>query len=338
MSTPTKHPLQSSSLTSPASPDAFLDRDSSNNNSSLTLRLDSPMASTSTAAFDIPPTPPSVESHTKGLLSSNSNNNNSSSSSSGIELSKRNLNLVDDITEVEEAVDEENGGVIALAAAAAGEEEVEEGAGSPSKKSNKKIDKILHYIEKAAEIVCMPATFVFHYTIPSMKINMESGEELDHAANNWYPLTICASASWVILDAYVLCLCFSVVGHFFGISSAVVGLTLSAAGTSFPNFWSSIVAAKIGRGDMAISNALGSCTFCFFFCLGFPWLLYNIIEGEYNTMLDGGIVLLTIVLCIINVGYYTLIALNNFIITKWMGALFCAVYAVVITAICIYFP
>ena len=136
--------------------------------------------------------------------------------------------------------------------------------------------------------------------------------------------------------AYILCACYGAMGTFFGVSSSVVGLTFSAVGTSFPNYWSSIVAARTGHGEMAGSNALGSNTYDYFVCLGLPWLVYNIVFGEYNTFMGGGIVLLTMVL--INVLYYFTIALMGFTIPRWLGYIMYIVYVVIIVACCSFFP
>ncbi len=53
-----------------------------------------------------------------------------------------------------------------------------------------------------------------------------------------------------------------------GVSDAVIGLTIVAAGTSLPELASSIVAAVKGHPDMAVGNVIGSCIFNVFFILG----------------------------------------------------------------------
>lgn len=53
-----------------------------------------------------------------------------------------------------------------------------------------------------------------------------------------------------------------------GVSDAVVGLTIAAAGTSLPELAASVVAAVKGRPGMAVGNVIGSCIFNAFFVLG----------------------------------------------------------------------
>ncbi len=59
-----------------------------------------------------------------------------------------------------------------------------------------------------------------------------------------------------------------------GIPEVIIALTILAAGTSVPDLLASLIVAKKGRGDMAVSNAVGSNTFDILIALGLPWLVY----------------------------------------------------------------
>jgi Ca2+/Na+ antiporter len=52
-----------------------------------------------------------------------------------------------------------------------------------------------------------------------------------------------------------------------------VGLTFTAAGTSLPNLFASLIVAKQGLGNMSVSNAFGSNTFNIFIALALPWFI-----------------------------------------------------------------
>lgn len=54
----------------------------------------------------------------------------------------------------------------------------------------------------------------------------------------------------------------------FGLSEALIGLTIVAVGTSLPELVTSIVAAKKGESDIALGNVVGSNLFNVFFILG----------------------------------------------------------------------
>lgn len=54
----------------------------------------------------------------------------------------------------------------------------------------------------------------------------------------------------------------------FGLSEALIGLTIVAFGTSLPELVTSIVAARKGESDIAVGNVIGSNIFNIFFILG----------------------------------------------------------------------
>ena len=69
-------------------------------------------------------------------------------------------------------------------------------------------------------------------------------------------------------------------GEALAINPTVIALTVLAAGTSIPDLLSSMVVAKRGKGDMAISNAVGSNIFDILIGLGLPWVLVILWRGE----------------------------------------------------------
>jgi K+-dependent Na+/Ca+ exchanger-like protein len=64
-----------------------------------------------------------------------------------------------------------------------------------------------------------------------------------------------------------------------GIPTLFMGLVFLAAGTSIPDAFASLGAAKRGEGDMAVSNALGSNIFDILLGLGMPWLI-SLLMGQ----------------------------------------------------------
>lgn len=54
----------------------------------------------------------------------------------------------------------------------------------------------------------------------------------------------------------------------FGVSQAIIGLTIVAAGTSLPELATSVIAAYKNEPDIAIGNVVGSCIFNMSFVLG----------------------------------------------------------------------
>uniref|UniRef100_A0A8C6TKR3 Sodium/potassium/calcium exchanger 5 n=1 Tax=Neogobius melanostomus TaxID=47308 RepID=A0A8C6TKR3_9GOBI len=71
---------------------------------------------------------------------------------------------------------------------------------------------------------------------------------------------------------YILVWMVTVVGETLGIPDTVMGLTLLAAGTSIPDTVASVMVAREGKADMAMSNIVGSNVFDML-CLGLPWFI-----------------------------------------------------------------
>jgi len=52
-----------------------------------------------------------------------------------------------------------------------------------------------------------------------------------------------------------------------------MGLVFIAAGASVPDAIASLIVAREGLGDMALTNAIASNVFDILICLGLPWFL-----------------------------------------------------------------
>jgi len=106
-----------------------------------------------------------------------------------------------------------------------------------------------------------------------------------------------------------------------GVSGLVVGLTVVAIGTSLPELATSIIALRRGERDMAVGNIVGSNIFNIGLVLGLPAVLF-----------DGGIrvpvaaVALDLPLMIAASVALLPIAFTGFVIARWEGSLFVALY------------
>lgn len=83
-----------------------------------------------------------------------------------------------------------------------------------------------------------------------------------------------ALLSWGLVESAVQ------LSHIMHVPKAVIGLTVLAIGTSVPDLLSSVIVARQGRGEMAISNSIGSNIFDILIGLGLPWFITMIITGE----------------------------------------------------------
>ncbi|CAJ1395215.1 unnamed protein product [Effrenium voratum] len=86
-------------------------------------------------------------------------------------------------------------------------------------------------------------------TIPD--VSLEDSEHL-------YPLAFVMSMAWLAVFAYLVVAACDGIHEDFGISTSVLGYTVAAAGTSFPNVFSGMCVARQGKTTMAVANALGA--------------------------------------------------------------------------------
>jgi sodium/potassium/calcium exchanger 2 len=96
----------------------------------------------------------------------------------------------------------------------------------------------------------------------------------------WFPLTFIGSIVWIAAYSYLMVWWANIVGETARIPPEVMGLTFLAAGTSIPDLITSVIVARKGFGDMAVSSSVGSNIFDVTVGLPVPWLLYGIIYGQ----------------------------------------------------------
>ena len=186
--------------------------------------------------------------------------------------------------------------------------------------SSKKYSAIL-----AREVIyycTMPLRALIAFTIPDLTKDEN---------RRYYIWAMLASIIWLGLLAQGLLYSLDILGDMIGITDELMGLTIGAWGASMPTLWSSLVVARKGFGDMALSNAIGANVFSVLVGLGLPWFAYPLfLGGPYNGIRDSGILPLLVVLLGITILYYIFIAYNNFLLEFWMGWFFLAAYGVTI--------
>ncbi|KAL9930940.1 solute carrier family 24 member Nckx30C isoform 3-T7 [Glossina fuscipes fuscipes] len=94
-----------------------------------------------------------------------------------------------------------------------------------------------------------------------------------------FPVTFIGSILWIAAFSYLMVWWANVAGDTARIPPEVMGLTFLAAGTSIPDLITSVIVARKGFGDMAVSSSVGSNIFDVTVGLPIPWLLYGIFYG-----------------------------------------------------------
>ncbi len=107
-----------------------------------------------------------------------------------------------------------------------------------------------------------------------------------------------------------------------GVSDLVIGLTIVAAGTSMPELATSVVASIRGERDIAVGNVVGSNIFNILAVLGLSGLVApdGVAVAESAQRVDIPVMVAVAVACLP-------IFFTGYIITRWNGLLFLAMYA-----------
>lgn len=123
-----------------------------------------------------------------------------------------------------------------------------------------------------------------------------------------YGVVFTISIVYIIALSYLLVESWVWLAHTLWIPEVIIALTILAWGTSVPDMLSSIIVARKGKADMAVSNAVGSNTFDILVCLGLPWFLFSLYTGRSvvvstdNLMISIGLLFGVVVLMLLIFG------------------------------------
>lgn len=107
----------------------------------------------------------------------------------------------------------------------------------------------------------------------------------------------------------------------FGMSEALIGLTIVAIGTSLPELAASVVAAMKKKSDIAIGNVIGSNIFNVFWILGFSSLIRPI---SFSPSLNVDIYFMAVMMVVLFL--FMFIGKRN-VIQRWQGSALVVFYA-----------
>jgi len=128
------------------------------------------------------------------------------------------------------------------------------------------VDKEVPCTSRLSHVLCFPVEIALHITMDWCD------PKQPEKAHLWY-CAFTLSMMWLGVFSYLMCAAADALHASFGISTGVLGITVCAVGTSFPNFWASVLMAHEGRSAMAIANALGSNVQNVFIALAIPWIV-----------------------------------------------------------------
>ena len=192
---------------------------------------------------------------------------------------------------------------------------------------------LMYIIRWIIYVPSLPFSVVFAYTIPN-----------SHYHREWYMVIggFIMSIIWIGILSFMTVIMVGRSGCILGINHFTMGLVIVASGTSIPDALSSLLVARDGYGDMAISNAIGSNIFDLDLGLGLPFLvgiilnrfqpiqLYTLPDGVGNVPIlphpKFGFILLFILFVIV-IGFVA----TKFKLRKILGIIFTIFYLLFIT-------
>ncbi|KAF1571836.1 UNVERIFIED_CONTAM: Sodium/potassium/calcium exchanger 1, partial [Eudyptes pachyrhynchus] len=124
--------------------------------------------------------------------------------------------------------------------------------------------------KQAIYLFLFPIVFPLWSTVPDVR-NPDS--------KKFFVITFFGSIIWIAVFSYLMVWWAHQVGETIGISEEIMGLTILAAGTSIPDLITSVIVARKGLGDMAVSSSVGSNIFDITVGLPVPWFLYSVFNG-----------------------------------------------------------
>ncbi|XP_064111018.1 sodium/potassium/calcium exchanger 2-like isoform X2 [Macrobrachium nipponense] len=123
-------------------------------------------------------------------------------------------------------------------------------------------------------IIVAPLIFPLWLTLPDTRTPR---------GKRFFFVTFLGSIAWIAAFSYLMVWWATLTGEALNIDSEVMGLTILAAGTSVPDLITSVIVARKGFGDMAVSSSVGSNLFDVTCGLPIPWLLHALSQviGNY---------------------------------------------------------
>ncbi|XP_060782701.1 LOW QUALITY PROTEIN: sodium/potassium/calcium exchanger 3 [Neoarius graeffei] len=129
--------------------------------------------------------------------------------------------------------------------------------------------------ERVKWFLSWPLSCLLYYTVPNCL--------LPHW-ERWFMVTFVVSTLWIAVFSYLMVWMVTIISFTLDIPDVIMGITFLAAGTSVPDCMASLIVARQGMGDMAVSNSIGSNIFDILLGLGFPWALRTLVVDYGSTV------------------------------------------------------
>jgi len=169
-------------------------------------------------------------------------------------------------------------------------------------------------------ILVFPIMVALKFTVPDVRY------EPFKENMNWVAFSFAISIAWIGGLSYAVLECAIRFGCICKISPTVIGLTVVAAGTSVPDAISSVVVAKAGHANMAVSNAIGSNVFDILVGLGVPFFVSALRWNEAVPIKTDGLTVSIIFLFAVVIAVIGLLILTKWRLYPAVGGVLLALY------------
>ncbi|XP_029965639.1 sodium/potassium/calcium exchanger 4 isoform X2 [Salarias fasciatus] len=146
----------------------------------------------------------------------------------------------------------------------------------------------------------------------------------------YFMLSFVLSTVWIAVFSYLMVWMVTIIGYTLGIPDVIMGITFLAAGTSVPDCIASLIVARQGLGDMAVSNTIGSNVFDILVGLGVPWAIQTMcVSYGSEVMINSRGLVYSVVLLLGSVAL-TVLGIH---VNKWQLDVRLGIYVLVLYAV-----
>uniref|UniRef100_A0A3Q4IDM0 Solute carrier family 24 member 4b n=1 Tax=Neolamprologus brichardi TaxID=32507 RepID=A0A3Q4IDM0_NEOBR len=146
----------------------------------------------------------------------------------------------------------------------------------------------------------------------------------------YFMLSFILSTVWIAVFSYFMVWMVTIIGYTLGIPDVIMGITFLAAGTSVPDCIASLIVARQGLGDMAVSNTIGSNVFDILVGLGVPWAMQTMCVSYGSVVMINSRGLLYSVVLLLGSVALTVLGIH---LNKWRLDLKLGVYVLILYAV-----
>ncbi|XP_062247971.1 sodium/potassium/calcium exchanger 1-like [Platichthys flesus] len=174
--------------------------------------------------------------------------------------------------------------------------------------------------KQATYLFLLPIVFPLWLTLPDVR---------NPASRRYFVGTFIGCILWIGVFSYLMVWWAHQVGETVGISEEIMGLTILAAGTSIPDLITSVIVARKGLGDMAVSSSVGSNIFDITVGLPVPWLMFTLLHnGQPIAVSSNGLFCAIVLLFLMLLFVIISIAVCRWKMTRTLGLTMFALYFV----------